>query len=344
MEQNRKWNVDYEKLRVVKQCTLTLRQKWKHPTGFQESGYLHLPLDTLLHLWKDRPEVVISGELGLRSVQVALYCLIAKCRLILWATVSEQTEKGRGRMREIIRRWLVDQADGVIVNGNSGARYIQKLGAAREKIVIIPYVSDREIASECEVRRNPHQPRTLIYLGQLTERKGILPFLKGLIRWKQKHPDQEIRFVLIGEGPLRPEIEQQASACPIEIDTLGFVEYDSIPAYLQQGDILVLPSLADEWGLVVNEAMAMCLPVLGSEYSQAVDELVVEGKSGWRFFPDSEVSLESAINRALGTPLDELQRMGENARKSAQHLTADFAAERMIAILESFKLEAERDC
>lgn len=343
MEQNRKWNVDYEKLPVVKQRTLTLRQLWRHPAGFQEIGYLHLPLDTFFHLWKDRPDTVISGELGLRSFQVALYCMFSKCKLVLWATVSEQTEKGRGRMREIVRRWLVDQADRVIVNGSSGARYIQKLGAAREKIVIIPYVSGREMASECETRSNPHRPRTLIYLGQLTERKGILLLLQALIRWKQKHPDQDIKFKVIGEGPLRPEIEQLASSCPFEIDTLGFIEYESIPALLQQGDILVLPSLADEWGLVVNEAMAMCLPVLGSEYSQAVDELVVESKNGWRFVPDSEASLESAISRALETPLEQLQRMGENARKSVRHLTADFAAERMIAVLESVQLEAERD-
>ena len=50
--------------------------------------------------------------------------------------------------------------------------------------------------------------------------------------------------------------------------------------------VLVFPTLADEWGLVVNEALAAGVPVLGSLYSQAVEELVRDGENGWTFRPD----------------------------------------------------------
>lgn len=344
MERNRNWDVDYKALPVVRQRTLTVRQRWRHPAGFQERSYLHLPLDTLILLWREQPDAIISGELGFRSLQAALYCMIFNCRLVLWATLSEHTEKGRGVLREPVRRWLVGRADKIIVNGNSGARYIQKLGGLLEKIVIIPYVSDRKSIGECHGRDEIDRERTLVYIGQLTERKGILPFLRALIRWQVAHPDRNIRFVVVGEGPKRPEIEQLAETCQFEINTPGFVRYDSIPEYLIQGDILVLPSLADEWGLVVNEAMAMCLPVLGSVYSQAVDELVDDGKNGWKFVPDSAASLDQAISRALETPAEKLIRMGEKARESVKHLTAQFAAERMIGVLESLQSNDEVDC
>ena len=50
-----------------------------------------------------------------------------------------------------------------------------------------------------------------------------------------------------------------------------------------KASLFAFPTLADEWGVVVNEAMAAGLPVLGSIYSQAVEELVEDGVSGWVF-------------------------------------------------------------
>ena len=60
-----------------------------------------------------------------------------------------------------------------------------------------------------------------------------------------------------------------------------------------KASLFAFPTLADEWGVVVNEAMAAGLPVLGSIYSQAVEELVEDGVSGWVFRP---------MNRRKSTP------------------------------------------
>ena len=62
---------------------------------------------------------------------------------------------------------------------------------------------------------------------------------------------------------------------------------------------MLFPTLSDTWGLVVNEAMAMGLPVLGSVKSQAVTELIEDGVSGWWFDPTSPQDLERAVDRAL---------------------------------------------
>lgn len=65
--------------------------------------------------------------------------------------------------------------------------------------------------------------------------------------------------------------------------------------------------------MVINEAMACGLPVLGSVYSQAVEELVTNDVNGWTFAPDRPEEVDAAIARAMMASDDELLAMGHNA-------------------------------
>jgi hypothetical protein len=81
---------------------------------------------------------------------------------------------------------------------------------------------------------------------------------------------------------------------------------------------------------VTNEAMAAGLPVLGSLYSQSVEELVVEGETGWTFRPDREREIDSALERVLTTPFEVLQQMRVTARDRVRNLTPDFVADQIL--------------
>ena len=89
---------------------------------------------------------------------------------------------------------------------------------------------------------------------------------------------------------------------------------------------MVFPTLADTWGLVVNEAMAMGLPVLGSIKSQAVMELIEDGVSGWWFDPMSPRDMDRAVDRALQASRETLSRMAERARDRARQVTPEHVA------------------
>src|SRR5436190_875726 len=102
-----------------------------------------------------------------------------------------------------------------------------------------------------------------------------------------------------------------ARALHVTFDNLALRRKEYSEFYSQAG-ILVFPTLADEWGLVVVEAMAAGLPVLGSLHSQAVEDLVTDGLDGWTFRPDDCASLRSALNRALGASAEEIDRLGQH--------------------------------
>jgi hypothetical protein len=328
MEPNRQWKTNWEDLKVTVQKNITIQRSWQHPHGFSEDLYVHIPYDTLWLLMQYQPDVVISGELGMRTLQAALYCKFnPNSQLIIWATVSEYSEQGRGKLREILRRVLVPQADAMLVNGESGARYIRQFGAMTEKIFKAPYTTNISPFLALSLSRIRPEADRLVYVGQLLERKGLVPFLSTLARWGEAHPDRPVEFWIVGEGPLRSTLEQIAMPPNVSVLFLGSVAYAELPEIYRQGGIFVFPTLADEWGVVTNEAMAAGLPVLGSIYSQSVEELVIDGETGWTFRPDREDEIYSALDRALATPPEVLETIRVTARQRIQNLTPEFVAD-----------------
>lgn len=335
MEANRSWAPDWQGLHVDIQRSLSFRKMQRHPDGFEQDTYVHIPYDTLPKLAKFSPDVVISGEMGARTVQAVLYRLATpKSRLIIYADLSEHTELGCSRARTYLRRWMLRYADAVLVNGESGKRYVRSLGVPDRKIFCVPYATDTSVyGSKCPEKDKTNVTK-LLHVGQLIERKGIVKFIHTLTNWCEKHPNRLLELILVGDGPLRASIEALNSPLNLRIKLVPHAPYSEMPRIYSQADLLVLPSLADSWGLVINEAMAAGLPVLGSVKSQAVEELVNEGENGWVFNPDNLSETFLALDRALSAPKETLARMRENARETAFSVTPKLAVERMVGAID----------
>lgn len=336
MEPNRHWKCQTAGLDVQIQKCLAFLKTWRHPAGFREEGYVHIPYDTFFSLKRLRPDVVISAELGSRSLLALLYRksrVGRHSRLVLWATLSERTEQNRGFLRERLRRLLLRAADGVIVNGASGSRYVSRLGAAQNRVFSVPYPIQIEGFRQVPLARTPANSFRLLYVGSLAERKGLRPFLTVLCRWTKLHPEREIQFWMVGSGSLEEWVRSLVPPRNLSVRLLGQVSYESLPGIYGQCGVFVFPTLADEWGMVVNEAMASGLPVLGSVYAQAVEELVEDGVNGWLVRPDRSEELYQALGRVFETPAASLDQMRVNARMRVEGLTPDWAAEEILKVI-----------
>jgi glycosyltransferase involved in cell wall biosynthesis len=169
--------------------------------------------------------------------------------------------------------------------------------------------------------------RRLLYVGQLIERKGIVPFVQGLGRWGLRHPDERVSLRIVGAGPEAARLEALRLPGNVTVDLAAPLPYERVAEMYQTADVFAFPTLADVWGLVVNEAMSSGLPVLGSRHSQAVEELVEEGVNGWTFVPDRPEAVDEALERVLGTSPEQLARMGAAARDTVRSLTPEYVAD-----------------
>jgi glycosyltransferase involved in cell wall biosynthesis len=336
METNRPWRRDWGGLDVVVQKTVTITGKWRHPRGFSEPTEVHFPYDTVAQLRKYSPAVVISTEMGFRTMAAILYTkLHRQAKVIVWTEVNESTEHGRGTARKLIRKCIGKQAHGFLALGTHGVHYVENLGVDHKRIFKLLYATDVRRFDAARPERSNAAAKRLLYVGQLIERKGLTQLMAALRRWAENHSEERLELLIAGDGPLRPTIHAMNLPRNFCCSFLGSVSYEELPGVYGRAGIFAFPTLADTWGLVVNEAMAAGLPVLGSTYSQAVQEMVTDGVSGWTFRPDDRDELYGKIERAMSSSTAALNQMRRCARVRALELTPEHVADLIDAAIRA---------
>jgi glycosyltransferase involved in cell wall biosynthesis len=135
--------------------------------------------------------------------------------------------------------------------------------------------------------------------------------LENLLRaWQLiEHNNSTTKLVLVGEGPLYGDITALAEQLNLkQVEFVGQVTNDDIPAYYDKADALILPSLSETWGLVVNEAMAAGLPMLLSNKVNAATCLLQDGVNGFGFEPDID-GIVHAVEKFISLGKHEKQMM-----------------------------------
>lgn len=310
-----KFPADRGRLKVTLQRSLNWQRTFRNIHGYKDVSHVHLPLDTYGKLKRYAPDVIISTELGIRSVLAAVYRRRRKdVRLVLWATLSQRTEATRGWLRHTIRRWLMSNVDAVFVNGKGGAAYLRGLGF-RGPMYFVPYAIDARPFRTESYEPQPNVFR-LLYTGQLIPRKGLPEFCSVLSRWCHDHPATTVSLTLVGEGSEREAILTTPQPANFTMQVLDRVDQNALRGYYEDADVFAFPTLGDEWGVVVNEALIAGRPILGSVHSQAVSEMIVEGSNGWLWDTDKAGSLYQALSRVFSSTPEELKHMSANAKES----------------------------
>ena len=327
IEPNRHFEPDWEGLNVSVQKTVTLNRMWKHTAGFIDQLYVHLPYDTGKQLRQLKPDVILSHELGFRSIASAFHRIRNPGqKLVLCTFMSEHTEQGRGRIRPKLRRWLMRRADALTYNGPECLRVLDDLGADVEKCFHFPYAANPKSLYRGPLSDDTSNQCRLICVGQLSERKGVSGLVDQLTAYATDHAEREFVLTLVGEGPLKEPLSARETPANFHLDLKGYQDAEKLPGLMLQHDALVFPTLADEWGLVVNEALHSGLPVLGSRLAQASTTLLSSGENGWIYDPLKPGSLARALDSMLNRDAHTILSMRTNCRESVEHITPEWAA------------------
>jgi len=323
--------VEWAGLPIRAQRNISFKREWRHPHEFRENLTIHVPYDTIPQLFQFRPSAIVTGELGMRTLQATIFKWFAgRTRLVIWATVSEITEQGRGWVRPLLRRVLLRSADAVIVNGDSGARYVRRFGVDAKRIFRVPQTTEIAPFLQNQVEKDEPSRHRLLYCGRLIPFKGLVQFVALLSQWCRAHRSHKTELWVAGDGPVKRDLRLLPLPPNLSIRMLGHVSYERLPEVYRECGVLAFPTLADEWGLVVVEAMASGLPILGSQYSQAVEDLVIDGQNGWVFRPDRVEEVLRGLDSALCASGETLETMGMRARKRVQAMTPSDMADRMM--------------
>ncbi|TWT71096.1 glycosyltransferase family 4 protein [Crateriforma conspicua] len=331
MEANRQWDSQWDDLNVIVQRTRTVTRTAKHPGGYQEPNYIHIPLDTASQLKQLSPDAVVSLEMGARSWLAQRYCRRQpECVHVLSVYASQRSEAGRGWLRQRVRRHLLRRADWVTFNGPSCRRLLLSLGADAKRMSPWDYAADPRKAYrgaiESDVGRTGDASLQVLTVGQLSERKGVDVALRQLIQCCRQSGGRSVCWNLVGDGPLREQIAGAELPGNLQIRLHGHCEPDRLSKHYAANDLLLFPTLGDEWGLVVDEALASALPVVGSRHSQAVETLIENGENGWIYDPDEEHALAAVFKQVEQVDESKWKQLQSSARQSVAHRTPEASA------------------
>jgi glycosyltransferase involved in cell wall biosynthesis len=327
-EPNRAFGNTWDGLRVDIQESWMFRRPWKHSAGFTDELFVHVPYDTVRQLRRRNPDIVFSYELGFRSLASSIYCDLYRKPLVLCVCVSEHSERGRGVLRHWLRKYLLKRAYAVTYNGPSCRKYLQEQYSTPEaKLFHFPYCTSDLFRYNGPLERSPESDHRFLCIGQLSERKGVLPMLRSLCNYCESRPAQRLEIDLIGQGPLEEAIRSLQKPSNLEVRVLGHMNYEDMSRAMSQCGVLIFPTMADEWGLVVNEAMAAGLPVLGSVYGQASTALIKPGKNGWLYLPDRPEDFTEKLDIVTATSHSQLNAMRSAAQATVAQITPQNVSE-----------------
>jgi colanic acid/amylovoran biosynthesis glycosyltransferase len=175
---------------------------------------------------------------------------------------------------------------------------------------------------------------SLVCVGRLSEEKGhlvLLEAIKGL-----SISGVFVRLVLVGDGPLRPVLEERIGTLGLEgaVSITGLVGPEEVRRQVSAARAFVLASLTEGLPVAIMEAFAVGRPVVATNVG-AVAELVRPGETGWLVSPGSVEALQEALGEALGTPVETLERMGlRGAALVAERHSASDAARKLSRLFE----------
>ena len=212
-------------------------------------------------------------------------------------------------------------ADQVIVPSSGTRELMLSLGIPSERITLTPYVVDNDwwLAESARVDRAAVRAS-----WGVSKNDVVILFCAKLQPWKR--PQDLLRafanagvgngiLVFAGDGPLRSTLESEAAKLGIaeRVRFLGFVNQTQLPAIYTASDVMVLPSVYDAFGVVVNEAMLCGCPVIASDRVGAARDLIQNGRTGFVYRCGDDRELATLLSH-LATNDVERSELGRAAR------------------------------
>jgi len=159
-----------------------------------------------------------------------------------------------------------------------------------------------------------------LFVSKLQKRKRCIDLLDAFLKLSPGPGVEPSAYLLIvGDGEERAALERRTQKSgSSHIRMLGFRNQSELPSFFDLCDVFILPSIHEQWGLIVNEVMSAARAVVLSDQVGCHPDLLKDGINGF-IFPAQNVDALSAILRRFMDDLSLAQVMGQEGLKIITH-------------------------
>ncbi|MGF1449421.1 MAG: glycosyltransferase family 4 protein [Opitutales bacterium] len=332
-----------------------------HEMQFYPLGMLREALPALKRL---RPDVLFVPSYWHWSLVMNLRARLRGTRIVMMNETHAGTERATG-LKRWVKRQIVSRFHAGLVGGTPHRRYYASLGLDEDRIFPGYDVVDNgffetqaaKVRADAEVARDQLAlpPDFFLSLGRMVTKKNLPRLVRAFLQVAQPE-GRPVHLVFVGSGDVEPELRRLCAegGLPVVDHTrapeapepqpdydrekaaahfYGFRQIDQNPIFYALARAFILPSLYEEWGLVVNESMASATPVIASATLGSTEDLVIPEQTGLAIDPEDESALRAALQRfaddatwarQMGQQAQThvrgfgLEHFGNNARRAAE--------------------------
>ncbi len=304
-------------------------------TLFSDRSYENIPLPVLFWrmfktLSRVEPDfIAISGYSEPGMIAALLWAKFYGKKTVLMSE-SKQDDEIRTAWKEWLKQWLISHYDAALVGGPPHKRYLQNLGMNDRAIAFGYDVVENEVFAQEKIKSLPSpikQPYFLVTC-RLVPKKNVSFVLRSYADYCINVGETSWHLIICGDGELHDQITDEITHLGLDaqVHLPGFLQQEQLLPYFSHAQCFILASTQEQWGLVVNEAMAAGLPVLVSNRCGCFEDLVMEGINGFGFDPNNQAQLMNLMLKMSSGTFD-LQSMGQASLQHIQKYSPDYFAQ-----------------
>lgn len=261
------------------------------------------------------------------------------------STLLDRTSGVKELLKKILLRFVYRHIDYALYVGTNNKKYFLEHGVKEHQLIYVPHAIENErftdSAGDYIARANIWKKElgiddcfNIVFAGKLEPKKNP----EYLLKLASKMPDQNLRFVFVGNGILEESLKNQARADK-RILFVGFQNQQNMPLVYRLANVFVLPSNGpgETWGLAINEAMACGVPVVASDKAGGAIDLI--NGNGLLISPtDVNTCVEYIMSLMSDKKMEQTQ--SERSLSLVQHYSFQAIVENISSLLR--KLDSER--
>jgi teichuronic acid biosynthesis glycosyltransferase TuaC len=258
------------------------------------------------------PDLVHAHHVYLDGYGVLKYCKSKHIPLIVSArgTIEKEISSWRNIKPKIMN--TLEYSSKILCVSNDLARIIEEMGISKDKILVIPSGTNIErfnIEKKLEFKNNiaKEEHKIILFVGQLTEKKGIITLIKDIEIISKKYHNR-VKFVIVGEGKFKKKLKKINN-----VIVKGNLSPEKTADLFVAADIFVLPSFSEGRPNVIYEAMASECAVVASNVG-GIPEQIEDGYNGFLLDPKDHIGFAEKLIYLLDNE-DKMSAMGKNGRK-----------------------------
>ncbi|HCY77263.1 MAG TPA: glycoside hydrolase [Ignavibacteriales bacterium] len=246
-------------------------------------------------------------------------------------TIASSDTQWRGSLRQRINCiaspfHLKKAFTNIWVAGIYQYEYARKLGFKKNEIIFNALSCDFELFNKVDIEsKKKKYPKTFLFIGRFIKIKGIEYLIEA---WNKIVEKKGWTLKLIGDGKLTQNYCDRD-----DIVIMDFMNQTDLVLEMQNAGCLILPSLFEQWALVLHEAAAAGLPIIASDVCGATNHFLINGFNGYRINAGDVKQLGNAIENVINLESNELINFSLNSRKLAQSITPEIGAANLMSVL-----------